>query len=47
MVWENGNVYEGVYVDDKKDGEGFFIKFSDNTSYFGTFENDAKNGYGV
>lgn len=47
MVWENGNVYEGRYLRDKKDGKGCFVKFEDNTSYFGDFKDDAKTGEGV
>ncbi|KAL4449316.1 hypothetical protein ABPG74_015698 [Tetrahymena malaccensis] len=47
MVWENGNVYQGEYVNDCKQGQGFFIKYSDNTTYFGSFEQDAKNGLGI
>ena len=44
MVWENGNVYEGDYVNDRKHGKGCFIKFSDNSSYFGSFKRDQKCG---
>ena len=47
MVWENGNVYEGNYKKDRKQGMGHYIKFSDNTSYFGEFSNDSKNGQGA
>ena len=46
MHYNNGDLYEGNWVVDKKKGKGFYY-YKDGRRYEGNFENDKKNGEGI
>ena len=48
LVYKNGDIYEGTFVDGKKDGNGEYTYFNDKDilRYEGQWENDLKNGKG-
>ena len=48
MVWKNGAVYEGRWLDGKRHGRGSFTypETSFHLSYVGDWEDDTKNGRG-
>ena len=43
MTYENGNKYEGQWVNDKKEGEGT-MTYADGAKYEGQWVNDKKEG---
>jgi hypothetical protein len=46
FVFETGNVYEGMYLDNNFHGVGFF-QWTDGDIYFGFWENGKRNGPGI
>jgi len=44
-IFESGNIHEGEYVDDKREGWGRFI-WSDGAYYDGNWSNGMRNGQG-
>ena len=47
--WTNGNIYSGMFVDGRKEGQGTWKKSSseENTNmYEGEYHDDIKHGYG-
>jgi len=43
--WVNGDIYEGDFVDGKKEGEGKLFR-ADGSRYEGPWENDVAHGKG-
>ena len=46
MHYEDGDLYEGDWIEDKREGFGV-MKFVDNLKYEGEFKGDALNGKGT
>lgn len=46
MHYEDGDLYEGEWIEDKREGYGV-MKFVDNLKYKGEFKSDALNGKGT
>lgn len=44
-MWESGNVYEGQYANDKRQGYGV-MKWVDGTVYEGEWQFGAQHGHG-
>jgi len=40
MVYKNGEIYEGEWANDKRNGKGVFT-FPDDTSYIGEWKDDV------
>ena len=47
FAYQNGNRYEGQWLDDKRHGRGQFICQLDGTSYDGEFAHGRKEGRGI
>jgi hypothetical protein len=45
-VYDNGNKYEGKWVDGQRHGTGTFV-YTNGDRYYGDWENDIKNGTGT
>ena len=45
--YPNGDTYEGMWVNNKKEGEGILTYNNDRYTYIGTFKNDLFNGWGT
>ena len=43
----NGDIYEGNWKNNKKDGEGTLVYQNDSRTYVGQFKNDLFNGWGT
>ena len=46
MVYDNGRIYEGAWLNDRRHGTGF-EKYSNGNTYEGFFERGKANGNGV
>ena len=46
FYWINGDIYGGGFVNDKKEGNGIYIKAS-GKRYEGKFKNDKPEGKGI
>ena len=46
IIYINGDIYNGEYVNDKREGEGEY-KSSDGVIYKGKWLNDMKHGEGI
>ena len=46
-IYQNGDTYEGMWANDKKEGEGILTYNNDRYTYVGTFINDLFNGWGT
>jgi len=46
LIWDNGDMYEGLWKNDERCGEGKIV-FQNGDVYEGTWENDTANGKGV
>ena len=45
LTWPNGDIYEGEYKDDNRNGFGIY-KYSNGNRYEGEFKNDKQHGKG-
>ena len=45
--YPNGDTYEGMWVNNIKEGEGTLTYNNDRYTYIGTFKNDLFNGWGT
>ncbi len=46
IIYENGDIYNGDYIDDKMNGKGV-LEYNNKDVYEGDFLNNFKHGYGV
>jgi hypothetical protein len=46
MIYNNGDIYEGYWLNDKKNGKGI-INYHNNEIYEGDFVDDKKEGNGA
>ena len=46
VVFENGDVYEGDFVNNIKEGYGI-MSYNNGEKYQGEFKNNVKDGYGI
>ena len=47
MRFDNGAIYEGQWMNGKKDGRGILIWANSAWRYEGMFKNDMKHGIGI
>ena len=45
-IWSDSTYYQGQYLNNKKNGIGFY-RWPDGTTYEGEWENNKMNGYGI
>ena len=45
-TYPNGDVYEGEWENDRKNGKGIFISVKQKINYSGVFKNDKYHGHG-
>jgi len=46
MTYENGEYYEGMFLQNKKEGKGI-LKMVSGDKYEGMFSNDLMHGFGI
>jgi hypothetical protein len=50
MIYDNGDIYEGEWIDGLRHGNGIFTTYNEDgevATYNGNWENDKKNGSGI
>ena len=45
--YNNGDTYDGMFDDDKKNGYGIYVSISTGRKYLGNWKNDKMHGNGV
>jgi hypothetical protein len=47
VKFSNGDIYDGDYKNNKRQGQGTYFFWVDGSKYIGAWENDMKNGQGI